>query len=89
MEIELTRIALIGIIIEEPEAAATVNEILHQYSEYIIGRMGLPYRQRGVNIISVVVDANADVISAISGKMGRIHGVSAKALYSKKEFDNH
>ena len=77
-----TRVALIGIIVEEPERAAEVNELLHRYSEYVIGRMGVPYRARGVNIISVVLDAPQDVISALSGRMGRLEGVSAKTLYS-------
>ena len=79
-----TRIAVVGIIVEKREAAAEVNEILHQYSSYIIGRMGLPYREKQVNIISVVLDAPADVISAVSGKLGRLPGVSSKALYSKQ-----
>ena len=78
-----TRIAVGGIIIEDTEAVGFVNEILHQYRTYIIGRMGLPYPQKAVNIISVVVDAPQDVISAMSGKLGRLEGVSAKALYSK------
>ena len=78
-----TRIAVIGIIIEDKEAVALVNEILHQYGGYIIGRMGLPYEKKQVNIISVVVDAPGDIISALSGKLGSIHGVSAKALHSK------
>lgn len=77
-----TRVALMGIIVEEPERAAEVNELLHRYSEYVIGRMGVPYRARGVNIISVVLDAPQDVISALSGRMGRLEGVSAKTLYS-------
>ena len=71
-----TRVALMGIIVEEPERAAEVNELLHRYSEYVIGRMGVPYRQRGVNVISVAL------ISALSGRMGRLEGVSAKTLYS-------
>ena len=70
-----TRVALMGIIVEEPERAAEVNELLHRYSEYVIGRMG-------VNIISAVLDAPQDVISALSGRMGRLEGVSAKTLYS-------
>ncbi|NBH72293.1 iron-only hydrogenase system regulator [Clostridiaceae bacterium] len=82
---EETRIAVVGIIVERLDAAAAVNEILHQYSKYIIGRMGLPYRERQVNIISVVLDAPADVTSAVSGKLGRLPGVSSKALYSKQK----
>ena len=77
-----TRVALMGIIVEEPERAAEVNELLHRYSEYVIGRMGVPYRARGVNIISVVLGAPQDAISALSGRMGRLEGVSAKTLYS-------
>lgn len=82
---EETRIAVIGIIVERMDSASKVNEILHQYSSYIIGRMGLPYREKQVNIISVVLDAPASVISAASGKLGRLPGVSSKALYSKKQ----
>lgn len=74
--------ALIGIIVEQESSAAALNALLHEYGGYIIGRMGLPYRERGVNIISVVLDAPQDVISALSGRMGRLEGVSAKTLYS-------
>lgn len=77
------RIAVIGIIVEDKEKAEEVNALLHQYSEHIIGRMGLPYRERKMSIISVIVDANADIISALSGKLGRIPGVSSQALYTK------
>ena len=79
-----TRIAVIGIIVENKESVGAVNEILHQYSPYIIGRMGLPYEKKKVNIISVVVDAPQDIISALSGKLGRLPGITSKALYSKK-----
>lgn len=78
-----TRIAVIGIIVEDKNMAGEVNRLLHEYGQYIIGRMGLPYEKKGVNIISVVVDAPADSISALSGKLGRIPGVGVKALYSK------
>ena len=78
-----TRIAVIGIIIEDRKSAEEVNAILHQYGDWIIGRMGLPYRKRQMNIISIVVDAPQNEISALSGKLGRLPGVSAKALYSK------
>lgn len=81
-----TRIAVISIIVEKPEAAAALNELLHQYSQYIIGRMGIPYRQRGISIISVAVEAPQDAISALSGKLGRMDGVSAKAAYSNYIF---
>lgn len=83
-QVKESRIAVIGIIVEQTEAASAVNEILHQYGMYIIGRMGLPYREKKMNIISVVLDAPADVISAVSGKLGRLPGVSSKALYSKQ-----
>ena len=78
-----TRVAILAIIVEDMNSAARVNEILHDYSDYVIGRMGLPYKQRGINIISVVVDAPHDIISALSGKIGRIPGVSSKTMYSK------
>lgn len=78
-----TRIAVIGIIVENKDAVEDLNSILHQYGEYIIGRMGIPYKKCGVNIVSIAVDAPQDVISAISGKIGRLKGVSAKAAYSK------
>ncbi len=81
-----SRLAVVGIIIEQREAAVPVNEVLHQYASYIIGRMGLPYREKQVHIISVMLDAPADVISAMSGKLGRLRGVSAKALYSRQSY---
>ena len=76
-----TRVALIGIIVEQESSAAALNALLHAYGGYIIGRMGLPYRERGVNIISVVLDAPQDKIAALSGKSGRLPGVSAKTQY--------
>lgn len=78
-----TRIAVIGIIVEDKNAVGEVNRLLHEYGEFIIGRMGLPYEKKGVSIISVVVDAPMDKISALSGKLGKLHGISAKSLYSK------
>lgn len=81
-----TRIAVISIIVEAPEATAALNDILHQYSQYIIGRMGIPYRQRGISIISVAVEAPQDAISALSGKLGRLEGVAAKTAYSNYTF---
>ena len=77
-----TRIAVVGIVVEEEESAEALNEILHEYREYIIGRMGIPYREKGLNIISIAVDAPQDVISALSGKVGRLPGVSSKTAYS-------
>lgn len=78
-----TRIALIGIIVEDTDASAQINPILHEYGDCIVGRMGIPYRDKGVSIISVVVDATNDVISSLSGKLGMIDGVSTKTVYSK------
>ena len=78
-----TRVAVIGIVIEKDESVGALNEILHEYAAYIIGRMGLPYEKKHVNIISVIVDAPADRISALSGKLGKIRGISAKVMYSK------
>ena len=77
-----TRLAVIGIIVENLEVTDRINHILHDYSAYIVGRMGIPYRQRGISVISVIVDAPADAISALTGKLGMLEGVSAKALYS-------
>ena len=77
-----TRVALIGIIVEKESSVAQLNELLHQYGRYIIGRMGLPYRQKNVNIICVAVDAPQDIISAMSGKLGLLAGVNTKTVYS-------
>ena len=77
-----TRVALVGIIVENEASVAKLNELLHRYGSYIIGRMGLPYREKGVNIISVVLDAPQDIISALSGQIGRLDGVSSKTQYS-------
>ncbi|SFR83127.1 TM1266 family iron-only hydrogenase system putative regulator [Anaeromicropila populeti] len=78
-----TKIALIGIIVEESEAVEKVNELLHQFREYVVGRMGLPYRPKNVNIISVVVDAPETVISSLSGKLGMVKGISVKSVQAK------
>lgn len=77
-----TRIALLGIIVENTESAGQLNHLLHEYSRYIIGRMGIPYRERDVNIISIAIDAPQDVINALSGKIGRLQGITAKTIYS-------
>ncbi len=77
-----SRVAIVGIIVEDAQSVEALNEILHEYRDYVIGRMGIPYRERGVNIISLAVDAPQDVINSISGKVGRLAGVSAKACYS-------
>lgn len=77
-----TRVALIGIIVEQAESVEKLNNLLHQFGDYIIGRMGIPYRDRGVNIISVVMDAPQNAIAELSGKIGRLPGVHAKTQYS-------
>ena len=76
------RVAVLAIIVKEGESVAPLNELLHQYGAYIIGRMGVPYRERGVSIISVAMDAPGNVISALSGKIGRLSGVTAKTVYA-------
>lgn len=77
-----TRVAVIAVIVREGSSVSALNELLHQYGSYIIGRMGVPYRAKGVNIISVAMDAPGDVISALSGKLGRLEGVTAKTVYA-------
>ena len=78
-----TRVALLGIVVENPDSVEPLNRLLHQYKDFIIGRMGIPYRERKVNIISIVLDAPADDISTLAGKAGMLPGVTAKAVYSK------
>ncbi len=78
------RIALIGIIVEDGEAAEQINEILHEYRQYMVGRMGVPYRERNLSVISVILDAENDIISAVSGKLGMVRGVSSKTIYATK-----
>lgn len=77
-----TRVAVISIIVEQTESVERLNAILHEYGEYIIGRMGLPYRACGINIICIAVDAPQDAISALSGKIGKLPGVTGKTAYS-------
>ena len=77
-----TRVAVLAVIVREDAAVTALNDLLHQYGSYIIGRMGIPDRQRGVNIISVALDAPQDVISALSGKLGRLPGITAKTVYA-------
>ncbi|MFR5061648.1 MAG: TM1266 family iron-only hydrogenase system putative regulator [Christensenellales bacterium] len=81
---EENRIVLIGIIIENNEISENVNAVLHEYGGFIVGRMGLPYREKSLNVISVVVDAPNNIINSMTGKLGMLDGVSAKALYSNK-----
>ena len=78
-----TRVALIGIVVESLTSVQKLNELLHQYNSYIIGRMGLPYQKRCISIISVAIDAPSDVISALSGKLGMLPGITSKTIYSK------
>ena len=82
-----TRVAVLAIIVRDTASVPALNELLHQYAagQYIIGRMGLPYRAKGVNIISVAVDAPADAISALSGKIGRLAGITAKTVYAPED----
>lgn len=80
-----SRIALIGIIVEDINASAAVNSILHDYSTYIIGRMGVPYKEKNVSVISVVIDAENNVISSLSGKLGMVHGITVKTMYAKSQ----
>ena len=78
-----TRVAVLAVIVQEGSSVQALNELLHQYGPYIIGRMGLPYREKGISIISVAIDAPGDVISALSGKLGMLPGVSTKTIYAK------
>lgn len=78
-----SRIAIIGIFVYELERANEVNDILHEYSQYVIGRMGIPYKDKQVSVISVIIDGPNDVIGALTGKIGMVAGVSVKTLYSK------
>ena len=77
-----TRVAVMSIIVENSEMAEYINAILHEYGEYIIGRMGIPYRKRKVSIIAIALDAPQNTISALSGKIGGLKGVSVKTAYS-------
>ena len=77
-----TRVAVLAIIVRDGNSVAALNDLLHQYGAHIIGRMGLPYREKHVNIISIVLDAPADRINALAGRLGRIPGVTAKAVYA-------
>ena len=80
-----TRVALVAIIVRDNASVSALNELLHQYGSYMVGRMGVPYRSRGVNIISVAMDAPADVISALSGKIGKLPGITAKTVYAPED----
>ncbi len=77
-----TRIAVMGIIVENPDSVEPLNSLFHEYGKFIIGRMGIPYRERNLNIVSIVIDAPQDTISALAGKVGKIDGISVKTAYS-------
>ena len=77
-----TRVAVMSIIVENPASVEPLNGLLHEYGEYIIGRMGIPYRQRKISIISVAIDAPQNTIAALSGRIGKLSGVSVKTAYS-------
>ena len=80
-----TRVAVIALIVENSGSVSSLNSILHEYGEYIIGRMGIPHRSKGIKIISVAIDAPQDVINTIAGKVGNLDGISAKTVYSKEQ----
>lgn len=77
-----TRVAVMAIIVEQPESVEKLNAILHEFGEFIIGRMGIPHRERNVNIVSIALDAPQDTISALAGRLGNLPGVSVKTAYS-------
>lgn len=78
-----TRVALIGIVVSDKDSVGRLNELLHENSDYIIGRMGIPYEKAGVSIISVAIDAPVDVINSLSGRLGALKGITSKTVYSK------
>ena len=78
-----TRVAIMGIIVEAPNAVERLNAVLHEYADHIIGRMGIPYRKKGINIVSIAIDAPQNTISSLAGKIGNIEGISVKTAYSK------
>ncbi|MBS5587188.1 MAG: iron-only hydrogenase system regulator [[Clostridium] spiroforme] len=80
-----SRLAIIGIFVYEIVNVEKINNLLHEYNQYIIGRMGVPYKDKQVSVISIIVDGPNDIIGALSGKLGMVEGVSVKALYSKRE----
>ena len=77
-----TRVAVMSIIVENPESVEKLNSILHDHGEYIIGRMGIPYRKRNISIISIALDAPQNTLSALAGKIGSLKGISVKTAYS-------
>ena len=79
-----SRIAVMAIIVENRESVDALNQLLHEYGDYIVGRMGLPYEKKGVNIVSIALDAPNDTISALAGKIGNIPEISVKTAYASK-----
>ncbi|MDO5094977.1 MAG: iron-only hydrogenase system regulator [Peptostreptococcaceae bacterium] len=79
------RIAIIGIFVEDMSQAGAINDILHEYSEHIIGRMGLPYKQKNIGVISIIVDAPNNIVSALSGKIGALKDVHCKTMHAKEQ----
>lgn len=77
-----TRVAVIGIIVERSESVSMLNAIVHEYRAYILGRMGIPYERRDISIVSLAIDAPLSVINALSGKLGRLEGVTVKTAYA-------
>lgn len=82
-----TRVAVMGIVVENTDSVERLNTLLHEYGSYIIGRIGIPYRARNINIVSIAIDAPQDVISALSGKIGNLDGISVKTAYSNVKSD--
>ena len=78
------RIAAVSVIVEDPESVEALNGILHGYSAYVIGRMGIPYREKDVSVICLVLDAPTETVNALTGKLGRLNGITARAVYSQK-----
>ena len=79
-----TRVAIMGIIVENADSVEKLNALLHEYSAYIIGRMGIPYREKKINIVSIAIDAPQNVISSLSGRIGNLDGISVKTAYSNE-----
>lgn len=84
MKEQESRVAMIGIVVENPDSVEKMNQLLHEYSRWIIGRMGIPYREKKLSVISIAIDAPMDQISSLSGKLGMLDGISTKTIYAKK-----
>ena len=83
-----TRVAVMGIIVEDTDSVGQLNALLHEYGAYIIGRMGIPYREKGIHVVSIAIDAPQDTIAALSGKIGGLPGISVKTAYSNVTGDD-